>query len=103
MLVRQGETMPDLFLDPAFARSKHWRLSTSQMSSESYSCWGWGEVVPDGFGLPYSISESSIYVAVSSRMGQPITEHMSEAIAESLRDIKNLVEANKTTAVKSKL
>lgn len=37
-----------LFNDPVYARSKHWRMSTSHLTHEMFDAWGWGEVVPDG-------------------------------------------------------
>lgn len=103
LLVRQDEKMPDLFLDPAFTRSKYWRLSTSQISHELYELTGWGAVVPDGFGFPYQILENNITVFVESRMGEFVTKRMRDMVAESLREIQALVEASKATDAKSML
>lgn len=41
----EGEAVPALFTDPAFARSSHWELSTSQLSSKWFDGWGYGEGV----------------------------------------------------------
>lgn len=42
-----------LFEDPVFKRSQHWVLSTSAVFSGIFEAYGWGEVVPDGFGVAY--------------------------------------------------
>ena len=42
-----GEVCP-LLDNPAFARTSHWQVSTSNLTSEYYTNWGWGQVVPDG-------------------------------------------------------
>lgn len=103
LLVQPHEKMPDLFLDPAFSRSKYWRLSSSQISHHLYESTGWGAVVPDGFGFPYQILESQLFVAVESRMGDAVTKRMRDMVAESLREIQALVEASKTASAKSRL
>lgn len=55
MLVKDGEKAPDLYSDPVFIRSKRWRVSTSHLTHPKFDGWGYGEVVPDGVGLAYSI------------------------------------------------
>jgi carnitine O-acetyltransferase len=52
-LVQSNEPVPALFNDPLVARSKNWVLSTSSIFSKHFRVYGWGEVVPDGFGLAY--------------------------------------------------
>jgi carnitine O-acetyltransferase len=42
-----------LFDDPVVKRSQHWALSTSAIFSGIFEAYGWGEVVPDGFGVAY--------------------------------------------------
>jgi carnitine O-acetyltransferase len=42
-----------LFDDPVVKRSQHWVLSTSAIFSGIFEAYGWGEVVPDGFGVAY--------------------------------------------------
>ncbi|KAF8141592.1 acyltransferase ChoActase/COT/CPT [Boletus edulis] len=44
---------PALFTDPLYTRSSHWTLSTSAVFSSHLGAYGWGEVVPDGFGVAY--------------------------------------------------
>lgn len=42
-LLKEGEPMPAIFTEPTFARSAHWKLSTSNLSSEFFDGWGYGE------------------------------------------------------------
>lgn len=42
-LLREGEELPEIYKDPAFARTSHWELSTSQLSSPFVDGWGYGE------------------------------------------------------------
>ena len=56
-VIKDGEELPELYQDPAYSRSSHWELSTSQLSSKYLDGWGYGE------GLyPVSISEISVSV-----------------------------------------
>ena len=41
------------------------------MSSENFDGWGWGEVVPDGFGIAYMIKNNSIHYNVAALKGGP--------------------------------
>ncbi|CAE6398369.1 unnamed protein product [Rhizoctonia solani] len=49
----EGETMPLIFSDPLYQRAAKWTLSTSAIFSKHFPQYGWGEVVPDGFGVAY--------------------------------------------------
>jgi carnitine O-acetyltransferase len=42
-LVRADEELPGIYKDPAYGRSSHWELSTSQLSSRFFDGWGYGE------------------------------------------------------------
>lgn len=42
-MLREGEELPDIYKDPAFAFTSHWELSTSQLSSPFLDGWGYGE------------------------------------------------------------
>ncbi|KAG8682571.1 Carnitine O-acetyltransferase mitochondrial [Ceratobasidium sp. 394] len=56
-MLREGEPTPGIYTDPSYGKSNHWELSTSQLSSEYLDGWGYGEVVPDGYGLSVSLSK----------------------------------------------
>lgn len=55
-MIQPGEPTPEVYTDPMFSKSNHWELSTSQLSSEYFDGWGYGEVVPDGYGLAVGFS-----------------------------------------------
>ncbi len=42
-LLKEGEAIPEIYKDPAYARCSHWELSTSQLSSPFFDGWGYGE------------------------------------------------------------
>jgi carnitine O-acetyltransferase len=52
-VLQEGEAVPEIFSDPLFTRSGYWILSTSAIFSKHFPTYGWGEVVPDGFGVAY--------------------------------------------------
>jgi carnitine O-acetyltransferase len=53
MVLKDGEAVPALFGDALVKRSSYWALSTSAVFSKHFDVYGWGEVVPDGFGVAY--------------------------------------------------
>ncbi|KAL5520033.1 hypothetical protein ACEPAG_1693 [Sanghuangporus baumii] len=65
-MIRDGESLPEIYSDPAYSRTSHWELSTSQLSSPFVDGWGYGEVVPDGYGLSYSIGDDYIRWTITS-------------------------------------
>ena len=42
-LIQPGEEVPTLYTDPAYSRTNHWELSTSNLSSSWLDGWGYGE------------------------------------------------------------
>ena len=74
-MLKEGESVPEIFEDPVVKRASRWVLSTSTLFSKHLREYGWGEVrgfpvffsplsfiacgritiqvVPDGFGIPY--------------------------------------------------
>jgi carnitine O-acetyltransferase len=42
-MLREGEDLPEIYKDEAYAKSSHWELSTSQLSSPYFDGWGYGE------------------------------------------------------------
>lgn len=42
-LLKEGEKLPAIYADPTFAASSNWILSTSQLTSEFFEGWGYGE------------------------------------------------------------
>jgi carnitine O-acetyltransferase len=87
-LLKDGEEVPQLYKDEAFAKSSNWQLSTSQISSESFDAWGYGEVTPDGFGCAYAIKEESLTFTLTSLSldARQLRHYITEAALE-LRDL----------------
>jgi carnitine O-acetyltransferase len=52
----------------AVSRSQTWRISTSNLGSPYIANWGWGQVVPNGVGVAYSIAKDSVQVNVVGRL-----------------------------------
>ncbi|KAG5456996.1 MAG: Choline/Carnitine o-acyltransferase-domain-containing protein, partial [Olpidium bornovanus] len=63
------EPTPSIFVDPAYALSSHWTLSTSQIPSDFFEGYGWSEVVPDGFGVAYMVKGNSLRFNVTGLIG----------------------------------
>ncbi|KAG7088269.1 hypothetical protein E1B28_012283 [Marasmius oreades] len=85
-VLREGERLPEIYKDVSFSRTSHWELSTSQLSSEYFDGWGYGEVVPDGYGLAYSIGENYIRWTITSQVKRNATElrhYLAEAATET--------------------
>ncbi|KAJ1741115.1 Carnitine O-acetyltransferase mitochondrial [Coemansia sp. RSA 1086] len=65
MLVKRGEQMPSIFEDPSYSYSSHWFISTSQISSENFTSYGWSEVTPKGYGVAYNIRNHGLLVHIA--------------------------------------
>src|SRR5687767_3249870 len=79
-----------IFNDPSYALSKHFRLSTSNLSLSDKFWAGFGPVVPDGYGINYNICKDSIKFSISSSRICPGTDskQFRESIRGALRDMK---------------
>lgn len=87
-LLKEGEKVPQLFKDEAYAKTSNWQLSTSQISSESFDAWGYGEVTPDGFGCAYAIKEDALtFTLTSLKLGASDLRHYINEAALELRDM----------------
>jgi carnitine O-acetyltransferase len=95
LLVNDGEVMPDLYSDPVFVRSKRWKVSTSNLTHPKLENWGYGEVVPDGVGLSYSVHKNHLVfgiTALKEHEGWP--ERLSQYLEDTLVEMKLLVEGS---------
>ena len=100
MMVKEGETLPTLYSDPVFLRSKRWRSSTSQLSHPRFNLWGYGEVVPDGVGLAYAILPRSCVFNITALKSTGWPEKLSELLEEALLEMRRLVELDQTPSSK---
>lgn len=100
-LLKQGEKVPAIYEDPAYGSSATWKLSTSQISSEVFASWGFGEVTPEGFGCAYAIKENSLtFTLTSLKLGAADLRHYINEAALELRDLHLRLQQNE--APKSK-
>jgi carnitine O-acetyltransferase len=84
----KGEEVPAIFNDKAYSESSHWRMSTSSLASEHFSCWGFGEVVADGYGCGYMNNKDNFACVITSRhLG---AEKMGAEMAKALTDMREL-------------
>ncbi|TFK39028.1 acyltransferase ChoActase/COT/CPT [Crucibulum laeve] len=90
-LLKEGEELPEIYKDEAFAKSSHWELSTSQLSSKYFDGWGYGEVVPDGYGLSYAIGDDYIRWTITSLKLR--TAELKHHLAEAATEVKQMLEA----------
>ncbi|CAO3587743.1 unnamed protein product [Absidia cylindrospora] len=97
--LRPNETAPSLFTDPSFAYSSHWYLSTSQLASEYFDGYGWGQVVPDGFGIAYMVNNHVSQFNVASIKDLTVngkkyvngTHHFKQALENAAEDLRELL------------
>ncbi|CAG8458610.1 2849_t:CDS:2 [Acaulospora morrowiae] len=90
MSLKPNEEPPLIFTDTTYAKSTHWNLSTSQLSSEYFDGYGWGEVVPDGYGIAYQINANVLHFNVVSMHLN--NEHMCHYLKEAADEMKQVFE-----------
>ncbi|KAK4686029.1 hypothetical protein P7C73_g4101, partial [Tremellales sp. Uapishka_1] len=89
-LLRKEEEVPALFSDKGFSKSNHWEMSTSQLGSKYMDGWGYGEVVPDGYGLSYSIDDDSIRWCVTTMNND--AEKFGAALQSAADELRQMLE-----------
>ncbi|KDR80621.1 hypothetical protein GALMADRAFT_240964 [Galerina marginata CBS 339.88] len=89
-LLKAGEELPEIYDDPVFKRSSYWVLSTSAIFSKHFPVYGWGEVVPDGFGVAYMTGyDDRLQYTITSRKEMPNAKFVQE-IAKAAEDLYTL-------------
>jgi hypothetical protein len=86
-------SIPDLFLDPGYALSNHFSLSTSQVTTninDSFICYG--AVVPDGYGCSYNVRSDYIFFCISSfnNCSTTSSREFAESLTDTLYEIRDL-------------
>lgn len=89
LLVQPGERVP-FFEDAVMARASRWLISTSHLTNELFDGWGWGEVVPEGVGIAYSIKHRSIQFNLACRQHGGWAARLGHLLEESLVEMQEL-------------
>lgn len=91
--------IPDFFQDPGYLKTITMKLSTSQISGRNGGFTCYGPLQPDGYGTCYSIDNDFIIIACSSlkSCSETSVERMTMALEDSLNDIHNLCEQQKSS------
>ena len=89
-MLAPGEDVPEIYTDKAFNQTSHWEMSTSQLSSNFLDGWGYGEVVPDGYGLSCSIGDDCIRWNITSLKCR--TTELGHYIAEAATETRKMME-----------
>jgi carnitine O-acetyltransferase len=91
LLLKPEEQKPTLFTDPMYAATCHWKLSTSQISSEHFDGYGWGEVVSDGYGIAYMVKNNSLHFNLACQwLG---ADRLRDNFMQALREMRQVFEA----------
>ncbi|KAJ8094509.1 hypothetical protein PM082_010943 [Marasmius tenuissimus] len=89
-VLKEGEEVPEIFKDTVVSRSSNWVLSTSAVFSKWFGVYGWGEVVPNGFGVAYMTGyDDKLVYTITSRKEMPNAEFLSE-IAKAAKEMYEL-------------
>ncbi|KAG8907636.1 Carnitine O-acetyltransferase mitochondrial [Tulasnella sp. 403] len=92
-VIGPGESLPALFSDPLYIRGSTWVLSTSAIFSRYFTRgYGWGQVVPGGFGVAYMTGfPDRLEFTVTSRKSQPNADFVQQIDVAS-EDMRRLFE-----------
>ncbi|WVQ72228.1 hypothetical protein IAR50_001777 [Cryptococcus sp. DSM 104548] len=101
-LVREGEEMPEIFTDPAYAKSSNWELSTSNLGSAFLDGWGYGEVVPEGYGVSYSVGEDEMKWGVTTMRRDVDAGMFGRALRDAAKEVGEMMERSKKIAESKK-
>jgi len=82
-------TLPDLFSNAAWKALNHTILSTSNCGNPSLELFGFGPVVPDGFGIGYIIKDNGISYTVTSKHRQ--TQRFVQMLQNTLESIREMI------------
>jgi len=87
---KNGIATPDFFSSNAYKKLNHTILSTSNCGNPSLRLFGFGPVVPDGFGIGYIIRDTGLQYSISSKHRQ--TKRYAHTLQQTLCDMGKLLE-----------
>jgi len=86
---KRGLPIPEFFTSQAWRVLNRTVLSTSNCGNPALSLFGFGPVVPDGFGIGYIIKDSRIQYSISSKHRQ--TKRFADGIRQTLLEISDIL------------
>jgi hypothetical protein len=89
LATQNGGSLPDFFNDQGYAKLNHTTLSTSNCGNPSLRFFGFGPVVPDGFGIGYIIKDDALSFCASSKHLQ--TQRFLDTLNAYLTDVQRLI------------
>jgi len=102
LCVREDEEVPHFLTDPLLANSSYWTMSTSQVYGRYFPVYGWGCVVPEGYGIPYMIQPESLLFTVTHRKGSKGDELIAN-LKRAANELMALMEDSPKEEAKAKL
>nr|AIE45872.1 carnitine palmitoyltransferase 2 [Trichuris muris] len=90
---RRGDRVPELFIDETYRLANHFTLSTSSLTSDSILLGGFGPVVPDGYGIGYSISDEQLGCILTAYTSKHNLDEFVESLKLSVNDLRSIVES----------
>eukprot|EP00536_Pseudo-nitzschia_multiseries_P018632 jgi/Psemu1/248858/estExt_Genewise1.C_28100001 len=94
---KHGLPVPEFFRSEAWRKLNHTILSTSNCGNPSLALFGFGPVVPDGYGIGYIIKDSHLHYAICSKHRQ--TTRYALTLEGVLREMASLLEPISQTKV----
>lgn len=94
---KKGMPVPEFFRSEAYTALNHTVLSTSNCGNPALRLFGFGPVVPDGFGIGYIIKDSRLQYSISSKHRQ--TKRFAYAIRQTLDEIQEFLEPLKSQSL----
>jgi len=98
--IREGEPIPEIYTDESYSKTSYWELSTSQLSSPFIDGWGYGEVVPNGYGLSYAIGDRYMRWTITSLKLD--TRKLRHYLAEAATETREMMEGSMKIGTESR-
>ncbi|GBC09236.1 hypothetical protein RclHR1_08700004 [Rhizophagus clarus] len=82
-----------IFTDPSYIQSMYFKLSSSNLSPGDYFYGGFGAVVPEGYGINYSIGKEGIKFSICSfkKYNETDSKTLRKTLKNALDDLRNLI------------
>jgi len=90
-LIRKGEPIPEIFKDESYSKTSYWELTTSKLASPLMDGWGYGQIVPNGYGLSYAIGDKYLRWTIARRP-KLHTSELRHYLAEAATETKEMME-----------